>query len=153
MDKWLALKMIEPSQSPWGAPGFITYRNGKHRMVINFRGLNSQVIPDEFPLPRQEDILQSVTGSQWLSTLDALAGFMQLEISVKDKEKTAFRTHHSLFQFLRIPFGFRNGLAIFQWVMQNILSSFVWIFTLVYIGLDMDLDHFTDIHGRILKFH
>ena len=71
MDKWLALKVIEPSQIPWGAPGFITYRNGKPRMVIDFRGLNSQVIPDEFPLPRQEDILQSLTRSQWLSTLDA----------------------------------------------------------------------------------
>jgi len=103
MDKWLALKVIEPSQSPWGAQGFITYRNGKPQMVINFRGLNSQVIPDEFPLPRQEDIL---TGSQWLSTLDALGGFTQLKISVKDKEKTAFRMHCGLFQFLQMPFGF-----------------------------------------------
>ncbi|KIJ35485.1 hypothetical protein M422DRAFT_105005, partial [Sphaerobolus stellatus SS14] len=32
MDKWIHLNFIEPSQSPWAAPGFITYRNGKPRM-------------------------------------------------------------------------------------------------------------------------
>ncbi|KIJ30208.1 hypothetical protein M422DRAFT_100165, partial [Sphaerobolus stellatus SS14] len=32
MDKWISLKVIEPSKSPWAAPGFITYRNGKPRM-------------------------------------------------------------------------------------------------------------------------
>ena len=35
------------------------------------------VIPDDFPLPKQEDILQGLVGSQWLTTLDALAGFTQ----------------------------------------------------------------------------
>jgi len=159
MDKWLALKVIEPSQSPWGAPGFITYRNGKPRMVINFRGLNSQVIPDEFPLLRWEDILQSSTGSQSLLTLDALAGFTQLEMSAKDKEKMAFRTHHSLFQFLRTPFGFRNGPAVFRRVMQNVLSPFLWIFALVYIDdivifsktFEEHLSHINQVLGAISK--
>jgi hypothetical protein len=133
MDSWIKLKVIEPSQSPWGAPAFITYRNGKPRMVIDYRRLNDLVIPDEFPLPKQEDILQALEGSQWLSTLDALAGFTQLEMAVKDKEKTAFRTHRGLFQFLRMPFGFRNGPAVFQRIMQNVLAPYLWIFTLVYI--------------------
>lgn len=102
-------------------------------MVVDFRKLNERVIPDEFPLPRQEDILKTLTGSHWLSTLDALAGFTQLEIAEKDREKTAFRTHRGLFQFLRMPFGYRNGPAVFQRVMQNVLAPFLWIFTLVYI--------------------
>ncbi|KAI0685980.1 hypothetical protein C8T65DRAFT_553421, partial [Cerioporus squamosus] len=29
MDAWIELGVIEPSVSPWGAPGFIVYRNGK----------------------------------------------------------------------------------------------------------------------------
>lgn len=102
-------------------------------MVVDFRKLNERVIPDEFPLPRQEDILKTLTGSHWLSTLDALAGFAQLEIAEKDREKTAFRTHRGLFQFLRMPFGYRNRPAVFQRVMQNVLAPYLWIFTLVYI--------------------
>ncbi len=133
MDSWIQLKVIEPSKSPWGAPGFITYRNGKPRMVIDYRKLNELVIPDEFPLPKQDDILQALTGSQWLSTLDALAGFTQLQIKPEDREKTAFRTHRGLYQFKRMPFGFRNGPAVFQRVMQGVLAPFLWIFALVYI--------------------
>ena len=83
-------------------------------MVIDYRKLNAVTIPDEFPLPRQEDILQALTGAQWLSTFDALAGFTQLEIAEEEREKTAFRTHRGLWQFRRMPFGLQNEPSIFQ---------------------------------------
>jgi hypothetical protein len=133
MDEWIQLEVIEPSISPWGAPAFIVYRNDKPRMVIDYRKLNDCVIPDEFPLPKQEDILQALTGAQWLSTFDALAGFTQLEMAEDSKEITAFRSHRGLYQFKRLPFGYRNGPSVFQRVMQGILSAYLWIFTLVYI--------------------
>jgi hypothetical protein len=133
IDEWLQLEVIEPSISPWGAPTFIVYRNDKPRMVIDYRKLNDFVIPDEFPLPKQDDILQALTGAQWLSTFDALAGFTQLEMANESKEFTGFRCHRGLFQFKRLPFGYRNGPSVFQRVMQGILSPFLWIFALVYI--------------------
>jgi hypothetical protein len=133
MDEWIQLEVIEPSISPWGAPAFIVYRNDKPRMVIDYRKLNDCVIPDEFPLPKQDDILQALTGAQWLSTFDALAGFTQLEMADESKELTAFRSHRGLFQFKRLPFGYRNGPSVFQRVMQGILAAYLWIFTLVYI--------------------
>nr|GAT59874.1 TY3B-TY3B protein [Mycena chlorophos] len=133
MDSWIQLGVIEPSKSPWAAPVFIVYRNSKPRMVIDLRRLNEMVVPDEFPLPRQDDILQALSGAQWLSTLDALAGFTQLTVSAKAAEKLAFRTHKGLWQFRCMPFGYRNGPSVFQWVMQNVLAPFLWIFALVYI--------------------
>jgi hypothetical protein len=133
INSWLALGVIEPSRSPWAAPVFIVYRNGKPRMVIDLRRLNQSVIADEFPIPRQEEILQALEGSQWLSTLDALAGFTQLLVAEKDKEKLAFRTHCGLHQFRRMPFGYRNGPAVFQRIMQKVLAPYLWLFTLVYI--------------------
>ena len=85
MDKWIQLGVIKPSKSPWAAPAFIVYQNGKPRMVVNYRKLNEMAISDEFPLPKQDHILQALEGSQWLSTLDALAGFTQLEIEPKEQ--------------------------------------------------------------------
>ena len=90
-------------------------------------------IPDEFPIPRQKEILQALSGSQVLSALDALAGFHQMFMDEEDKEKTAFRSHRGLWQFKRMPFGLRNGPSIFQWMMQSILAPYLWIFALVYI--------------------
>ena len=133
MDSWLSLGVIEPSKSPWGFPALIAYRGGKPRMCIDYRKLNEVSVPDEFPLPRQDNILQALTGSHWLSTLDALAGFTQLQMSPDAKEKTAFRTHRGLYQFKCMPFGYRNGPAVFQRVMQSVLAPFLWVFALVYI--------------------
>ena len=62
-------------------------------MVIDYRKLNEIAISDEFPLPKPEDILQALKGSQWLSTLDALAGFTHVEVEHKEREKLAFQTH------------------------------------------------------------
>ena len=91
MDKWIQLGVIEPSKSPWASPAFIIYQNGKPRMVVDYRKLNEIAIANKFPLPKQEDILQALVRSQWLSTLDALTGFTQLEIDPKEQEKLAFQ--------------------------------------------------------------
>ena len=133
IDTWFEQGVIEPSKNPWGAPIVIAYRNGKPRFCVDYRKLNAATIPDEFPIPRQSEILASLSGAQVLSSLDALSGFTQLELVEEDIEKTAFRTHRGLFQFRRLPFGLRNGPSIFQRVMQSILAPYLWIFCLVYI--------------------
>ncbi len=102
-------------------------------MVIDYRKLNALVIPDEFPLPKQDDIMQALSGSQWLTTLDALSGLTQLIVHKDSRQKLAFHCHQGLWQFTRMPFGYCNGPSVFQRVMQNVLAPFLWIFTLVYI--------------------
>jgi len=159
MDSWIKLEVIEPSRSPWGFPALISYRSGKPPMCIDYRKLNERVIPYEFPLPRQDTILKSLTRSNWLTTLDALAGITQLQMSKEAKEKTAFRTHQGLYQFKRMPFGYRNGPAIFQRVMQNVLAPYLWIFDLVYIddiviystSFEEHLEHLNQVFQAINK--
>ncbi|SJL06612.1 uncharacterized protein ARMOST_09954 [Armillaria ostoyae] len=99
IDSWYQQGIIEPSKSPWDAPVVIAYRNGKPRFCVDYRKLNAITIPDEFPIPRQTDILAALSGSQVLSSLDALSGFIQLGLHEDDMEKTAFRSHRGLFQF------------------------------------------------------
>ncbi|THH30850.1 hypothetical protein EUX98_g3348 [Antrodiella citrinella] len=133
LEKWFEQEVIEPSKSPWSAPVVIIYRNGKPRFCVDYRKLNTMTIPDEFPIPRQNEILSALSGAQVLSSLDALSGFTQIEMAEEDIEKTAFRTHKGLFQFRRMPFGLRNGPSIFQRTMQSILAPYLWLFCLVYI--------------------
>ncbi|KAG8710817.1 hypothetical protein FRC09_020926 [Ceratobasidium sp. 395] len=90
MDNWLRLKVIEPSVSLWGLPVIVVYCNGKPRVCIDYRKLNDRVVPDEYPLPKHTDILHVLQGSQYLTTLDALAGFTQLSVKEEDRPKTAF---------------------------------------------------------------
>jgi len=135
-DNWWPIEqgVIEPSKSPWSAPVVIAYRNGKPRFCVNYQKLNAATIPDEFPIPRQSNILASLSGAQVLSSLDALSGFTQLELADEDIKKMAFQTHQGLFQFKCLPFGLHNRPSIFQRVMQSILAPYLWIFCLIYIN-------------------
>jgi len=105
LDKWYSQNVIEPSDSPWGAPVIVVYRNGKPRVCIDYRKVNLVSQADEYPLPKQTDILQALMGSQWLSTFEALSGFQQVEIKKDHRSISAFRCHRGLLQFNRLPFG------------------------------------------------
>ena len=80
MDLWFEKEVIEPSTSPWGFPCVVVYRNGKPRLAVDYRKLNAETVPDEFPIPRQSEIIQALSGSQVLSSFDALAGFNQVDM-------------------------------------------------------------------------
>lgn len=99
LDSWISLGVIEPSTSPWGFSILVVYRNNKAWLCVDYRKLNAITIADEYPLPRQSDIIQALSGAQYLTTLDALASFTQIEIEESDRMKTVFRTHRGLFQF------------------------------------------------------
>jgi len=88
---------------------------------------------DTYPLTRQTDILKVLTGSQWLSTFDALSGFQQLEIKEEHRPISSFRCHRGLLHYKRLPFGLRNGPLVFQRVMNKVLAPMLWLFVLVYI--------------------
>jgi hypothetical protein len=131
--KWFEAGVIKASNSPWSTPVVIAYRNGKARLCIDYRKLNAATISDEFPIPRQSEILSALSGAQVILGLDALAGFTQIGMFPDDIELTAFCTHLGLYQFKRMPFGLKNGPSIFQRVMQGVLAPYLWMFCLVYI--------------------
>jgi len=56
-----------------------------------------------------------------------------MQLREKDRFKTAFVSHKSLYQFKRLPFGLRNAPAIFQRMMDEVVASQRWQAALVYI--------------------
>ena len=152
IDKWFSQGVIRESESPWGAPVIVVYRNGKACVCIDYRKVNAVMLADEYLLPRQSDILRALSGSQWLSTFDALSGFHQLEVVEEHQNITAFCTHkHGLLEFMRLLFGLCNGPAVFQRVMNKVLAKFLWLFVLVYIDDIVVYSQTFDHHVRHLN--
>ncbi|GBN31768.1 Retrovirus-related Pol polyprotein from transposon 297 [Araneus ventricosus] len=82
--------IIEESSGPWASPiVLVKKKDGSTRFCVDYRKLNEITIKDTYPLPRIDDTLDALNGSQWFSTLDLKSGYWQVEIQPEGKEKTA----------------------------------------------------------------
>ena len=130
----LARNIIQPSTSPWASPIVIVRKkDGSARFCVDYRKLNAVTRKDAYPLPRIDDTLDTLSGSQWFSTLDLLSGYWQVKVAEEDQQKTAFTTHDGLFEFKVMPFGLCNAPATFQRVMDLVLAGVQWSQCLVYL--------------------
>lgn len=59
------------------------------------------------PMPRVEEIFESIGPAKVISTLDLAKGYWQIPMAPGLKEKTAFTTPFGLYEFEVMPFGFR----------------------------------------------
>ena len=82
---------------------------------------------DVFPLPRINDLLDQLGKSKYYTTLDLASGYWQIRVHANSQEKTAFATHQGLFEFRVMPFGVMNAPAVFQRLMQRVLSGLQFI--------------------------
>ena len=71
--------------SDWLAnPVLVKKKNGKWRMCVDYTGLNKACPKDHFPLPRTDQIVNSTSGCEILSFLDAYSGYHQIAIKESD---------------------------------------------------------------------
>ena len=86
-------ELITPCHSPYSAPAMLVpKKNGKLRLVIDYRQLNQQTIKSCWPIPSIEEIFDTSEGSAFFSTNDMSWGFYQLPMDEKSQDFTAFST-------------------------------------------------------------
>ena len=154
----LSKRVIKPSTSPWASPiVLVQKKDGSTRFCVDYRKVNNVTRKDAYPLPRVDDILDTLAGSQWFSTLDLISGYWQVEVKEEDREKTAFCTPDGLFEFEVMPFGLCNAPATFQRLMELVLAGLQWTTCLVYLDdvivtgktFEEHLDHLGGVLQRI----
>ncbi|GBM40902.1 Retrovirus-related Pol polyprotein from transposon 297 [Araneus ventricosus] len=126
--------IIEESSGPWASPNvLVKKKDGSTRFCVDYRKLNEITKKYSYPLPRIDDTLDALNGSQWFTTLDLESGYWQVEIRPEDREKTAFTTGQGLWQFKVMSFGLCNAPATFERLMETVLRGLSSEACLVYL--------------------
>ena len=114
IDQLLELGIIRPSTSPWSSSVVtVSKKDGGVRICVDYRAVNAITVPDPYQMPLIEEILDMLASAKFISKIDLNKGFHRIPIDSADSPKTAFCTPWGKFEFCFIPFGLRNGPAVF----------------------------------------
>jgi hypothetical protein len=125
--KLLDAGFIEEVHHPvWLAnPVIVPKANGKLRMCIDYTSLNKACPKDPYPLPRIDQIVNSTSGCDLLSFLDAYSGFHQFQMSRHDRKHTSFVIVDGLYCYVVMPYGLKNALPTFVRAMSKTFGDLI----------------------------
>ena len=137
----------------------VAKRNRKKRFCIDYRKLNAITKKDSYPLPRIDELLDSLAGATYFSTLNLMSRYWQVMIYYADREKTAFITKYSTYEFNIMPFGLCNASATFQCLMNQIYKRIAYKYVVVYLDdtnifsrtFEDHIQHLKEVFTRIRK--
>ena len=113
-----------PSCSPWASPCLLVPKEGGElRLCTDYRRVNAATQPDPYPLPRIDDLIDTVGQSRFISKIDLLKGYHQIPLTDNAQLISAFITPFGLYHYRVMPFGMRNSPATFQRIMNYLFQG------------------------------
>ncbi|GMH03833.1 hypothetical protein Nepgr_005672 [Nepenthes gracilis] len=88
--------------------------SGKWRMCVDFTDVNKACPKDSFPLLRIDQLVDSTSGHELLSFMDAYSRYNQIRMDPEDEEHTSFMTDQWTYCYKMMPFGLKNAGATYR---------------------------------------
>ena len=126
--------LVEPTHSYWAAPSILVKKkDGTFRLVVDYRGLNKQIEKTSWPLPRINDIIDSLDGNIYFSNIDLTSGYFQMALEEESQHLTDFITSMGLYKWKRLPMGLDSAPGAFQNLMELILAGLSYEVAMIYL--------------------
>lgn len=112
VDLLLKNGQIEKCISPYNSPAILVPKKSQKgvkswRLCIDYRSVNKKLTYDTYPLPRIDDVLDSLGNNKFFSTIDLAQGFHQIPLTNESKNLTTFSTTKGSFRWNVLPFGLK----------------------------------------------
>jgi len=117
---------IRPSKLPQMAPVFfVGKKDGKKRIVQDYRYLNEWTVKNNYPLPLISDVLENIDTKKVFTKMDLRWGYNNVRIKEGDEWKAAFMTPKGSFEPMVMFFWLTNSPATFQAMMNKLLRDLI----------------------------
>jgi hypothetical protein len=126
LDKMVGKGYIRPSKSPYASPFFfVKKKDGKLRLVQDYRRLNSHTVRNQYPLPLIAQLILDLSGAHIFSKVDVRQGYNNVQIKKGDEWKAVFKTKFGHWEPLVMFFGLTNSPSTFQEMMNIIYKEVI----------------------------
>lgn len=129
LDRLCKLAILKKvNHSEWQAPTFIIpKKDGTVRFISDFRKLNKRIKRYPFPLPKIQDLLLTLGGFQWATTLDLNMGYYHIELDLQRKKYCTIVLPWGKYEYQKLPMGLCNSPDIFQEKMSQLFQDLEYI--------------------------
>ena len=108
-------------------------KDGSYCLTVDYRGLNKQIEKTSWPLPRINDVIDSLDGNCYFSNIDLTSGYFQMGLDEESQNVTAFVTPMGHYKRKRLPMGLATAPGAFQKLMELIMAGLFYEVALVYL--------------------
>ena len=124
LERLVELDVYEPvSYSEWATPIVAVQEPGKIRLCGDYKvTVNPRAKSDQYPVPKTEDLLATLSGGQKFTKLDLTGAYHQLMLAEDSRECLTINTHKGLFRPKRLVFGVHMASGVFQRHMEKRLG-------------------------------
>ena len=137
VDELIAAGHIERSTSPWKAPLLVVWKkDGTHRVVVDYRGLNAVTIDQAYTMKDQYELLEILAGNLYYSAIDLLKGYYHILITEECRELTAFAVpgpQGGCYQWKVMPFRLKGAPMTFQQFINDVFREVFGVCAVGYI--------------------
>ena len=116
INQMVGLGVIEKVEEPTDWVSSIVYSrksNGKLRICLDPKDLNTAIKRPHYPTPTLEEITHKLAGSMIFSKLDARHGYWSVQLDDESKRLTTFNSPFGRYCFRRLPFGLNLSQDVF----------------------------------------
>jgi RNase H-like domain found in reverse transcriptase/Reverse transcriptase (RNA-dependent DNA polymerase) len=154
--------VVRNGESRWSSPCMpVRKPDGSWRMTIDYRAVNSRIIPKAGGMPYLATRTAALGGKSVFGWFDAHKGFWQLPLSKDSQEILSFQTDEGVFTPTRVPQGCVDSALHYQGVMEECFREMlykqvlIWMDDLLLFGEDISgyMAHLEQLFGILERYN